>query len=418
MCLDKCNKLLTCLFVAFFLFSFPVLSFADDDEENVCVSCHLEQDDILLKVAQDWQQSVHAEAGVFCQDCHGGNPYDSVEAMEKSSGFKGKPKKMDIPKLCAKCHADRIKMRSHNLPSDEYAKYSSSVHGKQVMAGNKNAPTCIDCHGQHKILRPADPESTVNRQNIVDTCSGCHSNEKKMAGSSLPNNQRELYKKSKHGKLYMEGDKGVPTCIDCHNKHDISKPQNIETRTVCGKCHTEQDELYKDSAHWTIAKMTGSPTCVSCHSNHSILTPVKEKFVTAGELNCANCHEKGSGQSILATDMYKAFKSAETSLELVTESEKSTHEWSGSGFETSHLAKKVRKVGSILKEMKVLFHGLELKTVQKKSEDARKLSREVMKEIDDMASELSVRKKGLAATYIVALIFCIALSASARRFRR
>ncbi len=409
------------LALAFFLLS-PPASFAEDkaaEEENVCIACHLDSEDIYKEVAVDWQKSVHAEAGVECQDCHGGDSKDYDEAMEETSGFMGKPEKSEIPKLCSNCHADSAKMRNYNLPSEQFEKYSRSLHGKKLMnEKNENAPSCIDCHGKHAILRVADPNSTANRKNIVKTCTGCHADSTAMKGSKLPVNQLELYKKSRHGKLYSKGDDGVPTCFDCHSSHEIKNPKSLSVRLVCSNCHTEQEEMYRKSGHWDSAQAVGKPACVDCHSNHAIETPTLAKFKDKGELNCLGCHEGDAMKTDMATQIYDAILMSQINLADGERALQRMYEWSGSGFETSHLDKTIKKMKTALKEMKVASHGLDIVQIKENAKLIQKNTMDIQNEVYAMQTELNRRKVGLTVTWIVAIAFCWALISLTNRWKR
>ncbi|MFQ5431517.1 MAG: cytochrome c3 family protein, partial [Nitrospinota bacterium] len=368
-----------------FVLSLPD-SVAAEDVENVCVDCHIELDDYLKQVVIDWRDSIHVKAGVFCHDCHGGNPSDSDVAMDEEEGFKGKPEPAETPSICARCHSDPGRMRAGNLPFDQFQKYKSSVHGIKLLKENDNeAPNCQNCHGSHKILRVSDPKSPANRSNIVKTCGGCHSNSEIMKKRKLPFNQYELYKKSVHGKPYFEtGDLGVPTCIDCHGNHGIKKPDSLAVRLVCVKCHIDQEEYYKKSAHWAVAKLTGKPVCEHCHSNHSISPPSLEMFAGTGRLDCGGCHDAGSMPMETAAEIAALLKETGGAMEAAKERLETLSEWSGSGFETSHLTRKVNKAEKSLNKMAFIQHSLNVDMLKKEAVKVDGLSNEVSAEVERM----------------------------------
>jgi hypothetical protein len=44
-----------------------------------------------------------------------------------------------------------------------------------LFVGANNAPsTSASCHGFHKIFPSSDPNSTINRAHLVETCGKCH----------------------------------------------------------------------------------------------------------------------------------------------------------------------------------------------------------------------------------------------------
>jgi cytochrome b subunit of formate dehydrogenase len=63
---------------------------------------------------------------------------------------------------CGRCH------------EDEADTFFDTFHGKVSRLGDAAAAKCYDCHGTHNILPPDDARSTLSRNNIVETCSGCH----------------------------------------------------------------------------------------------------------------------------------------------------------------------------------------------------------------------------------------------------
>ena len=62
---------------------------------DACVSCHAEEEDSDLSTpVEEWRRSVHAEAEVSCDGCHGGNPHEEDEELsmdEGDAGFLGAP---------------------------------------------------------------------------------------------------------------------------------------------------------------------------------------------------------------------------------------------------------------------------------------------------------------------------------------
>ncbi len=59
--------------------------------------------------------------------------------------------------------------------------YVTDFHGTTVVLFEEiapdqetNKPVCIDCHGVHDMKSVDDPESTVIKENLLDTCQKCH----------------------------------------------------------------------------------------------------------------------------------------------------------------------------------------------------------------------------------------------------
>lgn len=407
--------LLTALFAAASIFS---ASAAEPEAESVCMTCHAELEGEFQAPAIEWPNSAHAKAGVMCQDCHGGDPNDMELAM-KTKGYKPRPKREEIAQLCAKCHADPLRMRQYNLRTDQFELYSGSVHGKKIAEHDAESATCVDCHGKHEIRKIDDPLALVNRANVVKTCGKCHSDQKIMEKRKIPFNQYELYKGSVHGKAYFERhDLGVPTCVNCHSNHNIPKPQQMVTRFVCAECHVEQADAYKKSRHWAAAQESGKPLCIHCHGNHGILRPTSEKFSAAGDLNCLSCHPKNSLQMETAALLGAAITTAKAELEKAEGAMKGMEQWSGSGFETSQLKSNLAKAQKMFTGMRTGAHSLNAVAVKADGEAVKQLSGTVTAEVARMMTELRIRKIGLAVTWLVAILFSVAVWQRARYCKR
>ena len=125
--------------------------------ETVCIECHSSLERRAGAPFKQWQASIHAESGISCHNCHGGDPKDPPNAMSPARGFLGVPKETDIPAFCGQCHVG-IKVE-----------FLASAHGKALGRGG---PTCVTCHGSHGIKRVTI--DIINEK----TCSQCHSYER------------------------------------------------------------------------------------------------------------------------------------------------------------------------------------------------------------------------------------------------
>ena len=55
--------------------------------------------------------------------------------------------------------------------------YNESIHGKAVALGSLEAADCVSCHATasiHDIYKRDEKESTVNKDNLIKTCTQCH----------------------------------------------------------------------------------------------------------------------------------------------------------------------------------------------------------------------------------------------------
>jgi len=126
-------------------------------KETVCITCHLESgDEYLMKPVQEWQKSIHAENGISCHNCHGGNPKDEETAMSPEFGFVGVPEYEKVPEFCGKCH---VGVKEN---------YLKSAHGELLPDG----PNCVTCHTAHSQQKAGLHLITP------ELCSQCHDYER------------------------------------------------------------------------------------------------------------------------------------------------------------------------------------------------------------------------------------------------
>jgi len=157
------NPFITITGLLFLSFSMirPVIA-ADKpvQDEIVCIRCHSGLPGRLGEPVKLWRDSIHAANGIRCNDCHGGDPKDAVNAMSPARGFLGAPKETDIPAFCGRCHVGVMK------------DYLPSAHGRALGNGG---PTCVSCHSNHLVLKAS--LDIINEKN----CTQCHSYERARA---------------------------------------------------------------------------------------------------------------------------------------------------------------------------------------------------------------------------------------------
>ena len=179
-----------------------------------CTVCHADHRQALV-------EGVHAEQGIRCADCHGGDTTALSLPAAHRGRFIAARDKVTIVQLCGSCHSDPNRMRQYGLPTGQLAEYRTSRHGQLLLQQhNSDAPACTDCHGTHVIYPPEDARSKVYPTNIPGTCAHCHSNQRFMAPYHLPTNQFAQYRTSAHGvALFQLQNFAAPTCVGCHGAH-------------------------------------------------------------------------------------------------------------------------------------------------------------------------------------------------------
>ena len=158
-----------------------------------------------------------------CTDCHG------IHAIQQASTPTSRVYPLNVAETCATCHADKEYMAEYSIPTDQYTRYQSSVHGEILYSeGDLSAPTCNDCHGNHGAMPP-------NIGSIANVCGTCHVR------------QAELFANSPHQDPYLQ--MGLSQCKVCHGNHLIHRTSDellgINENSVCIDCHDQDSQGYK-----------------------------------------------------------------------------------------------------------------------------------------------------------------------------
>ncbi len=200
---------------------------------KTCTKCHsdatfMKDYNASLPVDQleKYRTSVHGmlnEKGDIkpaeCASCHGSHD------IRSSKDAKSHVYPVNLPNTCGKCHSDAQYMAGYNIPTDQFSKFSKSVHGNALLVKHDvSAPACNDCHGNHG----ATPPGVTSISKVCGTCHALNA---------------DLFSSSPHKKAFDE--RKLPECETCHSNHDIQSPTEkmlgVESDAVCSQCHKEND---------------------------------------------------------------------------------------------------------------------------------------------------------------------------------
>lgn len=327
---------------------------------NSCIDCHSGIEGKLANIVEMFMGSVHREMDFTCEVCHGGDPNkDDVEgAMDPEAGFIGKPDRLQVPFICAKCHSDKEFMKLYgNLRTDQFELYQTSAHGKGVLErGDTKPAVCIDCHTAHNILRVKNPKSTVYKLNLPATCSKCHGDEELMGQYGLDYTIPQQYMEGEHGKRVLEdGDLGAPVCHSCHGNHGATPPGVDNIDNVCGQCHLQTEKLYNNSLHSEAFDAMGMGRCIVCHNQHKLQKPTDRYFDEEADANCGMCHTEDTEQYDKIIAMSSTINDIrgmhERAGELVEETEQTTH------LSMHEMIPQVEQIRTKLLTARILQHG-------------------------------------------------------------
>lgn len=153
-----------------------------------------------------------------CASCHGSHEILSVKDVNS------KVYPINLPATCSQCHSDAQYMKSYKIPTDQFEKYSSSVHGVALLQKHDiGAPACNSCHGNHAATPPGV-------ESISKVCGTCHAL------------NAELFSSSPHKRAFDQ--QKLPECETCHGNHEIivasDKLLGVTPEAVCSRCHSNE----------------------------------------------------------------------------------------------------------------------------------------------------------------------------------
>jgi len=219
---------------------------------QTCTQCHanaaymrLYNPSLPVDQLDKYKTSVHGMKNVkgdsktaVCSSCHG-----SHEILAASSP-KSKVSAFNLPYTCSHCHSDSLYMKEYRIPTDQFKKFSMSVHGVALLQKHDaGAPACNDCHGNHGATPPGV-------ESISKVCGTCHAL------------NADLFSSSPHKKAF--DDNKFPECETCHGNHGILNATitmlGVDTAAVCSKCHKENKNKKGFAVAGTMRRLIDSLT--------------------------------------------------------------------------------------------------------------------------------------------------------------
>lgn len=140
---------------------------------QTCSRCH-------GAIAAEYVKSVHGKALLeqgnndvpICTDCH--HAHNNPNPLSASWH-------LQIPQLCAHCHANKQLMAKYGISTAVHTTYVSDFHGMtaSLELGEKAQPrqftaTCTDCHGVHDIRQVDSAGMQQIKTHLVTVCRRCH----------------------------------------------------------------------------------------------------------------------------------------------------------------------------------------------------------------------------------------------------
>jgi predicted CXXCH cytochrome family protein len=244
-----------------------------------CSICHAEEVKLFENSTHGQLLAKKDPNAPSCTTCHG--THGIMPRSESDSPIFAR----NVPDLCAQCHreGEKAALQYKGTQHEIIKHYKMSIHGKGLSeSGLMVSASCTNCHTPHSMLPASDPNSSINRDNVTDTCGKCH------LGIA------EKFSKSVHSPDVTKTDKKLPVCNDCHTSHTIRRVDQASFRSLilgeCGTCHEHETESYFDTYHGKASLLSGgekTAKCSDCHGSHDILPA----YYSKSSLNRANVVE-------------------------------------------------------------------------------------------------------------------------------
>lgn len=229
---------------------------ADDEKSQIfaknlpqtCGSCHSKPEIMVLfgrrslDYVESYKHSVHGELletdpdtyVATCTICHGSHKI--LPAINPESNLHV----LNIPATCGECH------------EEAQVDYENSIHWQALNRGHYESPVCTDCHGEHNIKHPDDPEApTSPLHQSTELCATCHASATMMENFGLDHRRLESYLKSYHGLAILKGSPEAAHCTSCHETHSIRSSVDSESSVnkvnlvkTCSECHKNVTESF------------------------------------------------------------------------------------------------------------------------------------------------------------------------------
>ncbi|MBM3214733.1 hypothetical protein FJZ36_07455 [Candidatus Poribacteria bacterium] len=178
-----------------------------------CEACHYESNPRgapNIDQFRQYEESIHGERAregdpkaPRCSTCHGQHNIKGKKAKDS------RVHRQNEPSTCGECH------------DEQASEFQEGVHGTDLATGNLDVPSCVTCHGIHRIRPHTDPESPVHESHIAETCSSCHGAVTIADKYDFSVKRVETYAGSFHGFASKFGVTSVANCASCHGIHRI-----------------------------------------------------------------------------------------------------------------------------------------------------------------------------------------------------
>ena len=257
---------------------------ASGQENADCLACHADRS--LTTTRGGKTVSLCVDAKKFAASVHGAVPCVGCHA-----DLQGKDLPHGVPLApvdCAACH------------EREGKEHAASLHGQAIARGDRLAPRCVDCHGNHEIAPVHGAASAVAPQRVPWVCGKCHREGSPVQRQRVIHEDHilENYSESIHGEaLLKKGLTVAATCVSCHTAHTIlphTDPRSSINRKniarTCTTCHSQIEAVHRKVIRGELWEKEANvlPACVDCHQPHKARKVYYDQGMA--DADCMKCH--------------------------------------------------------------------------------------------------------------------------------
>lgn len=273
-----------------------------------CGKCHPGEFEQHLQSEHFVQTQAHNPNSPNCINCH-------KQPVTKGWNLGAAELKVNQEKMCLNCHINNLPINERFAQS--LVNYEQSVHGKAILTGNYKAAVCIDCHGVHNLQKADKPGSTINQFNVHNVCGDCHTDVKHEYMNSIHGRSLIEGNSDSPSCTYCHGEHGIQQIPDLQESAFTENKMNLHTMQqnnmiYCIACHEKPEIMSKyglatikqahewlpsQKSHWETVR------CVDCHSSHE--GEEKPHDILPPEKTIKQCEECHSMNSVLMTTLYK-----------------------------------------------------------------------------------------------------------------
>lgn len=262
-----------------------LLNFKNQPAEKLCVNCHEENYHYILLKDNENSRSHKKNIAKACGACHESKEVVAKYKIQEFNPYKSYQNSIHGKKLaegdmksavCTDCHGAHTNQKHENPESmlyytkisatcgechkDAMNEYKKGKHSSAEL-GERDAPLCTTCHGEHNLFGAKDKSSLIYKSNISGSCGSCHSSVRISTKFNIPLDRISSYSNSFHGVMTKNGDVQVADCASCHGNHAILpadhpdstiNPKNLGK--TCSACHPGSNEkLIQGRVHMNVS---------------------------------------------------------------------------------------------------------------------------------------------------------------------